>query len=92
MSIDNKSTQNWWISHLMAFGMGIAVGHNWNLDELNAYRSSHETWSSKIRRQATRAAMAIASMAAVVIILRININRNHHAITVELPVSESSKS
>jgi hypothetical protein len=88
-----KSLQSWLISHLTAFGIGIAVGHSWNLDELNAYRSSHETWSSKIRRKATQVTMAIASMAVVVIILRINFISSHRtSAAVPLPISESPKS
>ena len=58
------------VTHLMVFGAGVFVGHSLNADELHAYRSSHESFGSKVRRRVTYGSMALASVAIIVLAIR----------------------
>jgi alpha-tubulin suppressor-like RCC1 family protein len=58
------------VTHIVIFGAGMLVGKGLNEDELNAYRSANETWGTKLRRQATKISLGVASLAVVVIAAR----------------------
>lgn len=47
-------------SHFVIFSVGVAVGISVNANELNAYRSNNETFSSKLRRYTVNASLGIA--------------------------------
>ena len=48
------------VSHLVVFAAGVAVGKGMDADELNAYRSAHESTFDKIRRKAGHITMGLA--------------------------------
>lgn len=62
--------RNLLVTHLVVFGAGVVVGKGWNDDELNAYRSANETWGTKLRRQATKIALGVASVTVVIVATR----------------------
>ena len=61
------------ISHGMIFMGGIVVGKFINQDELELYRSIHETNTSKLRRHITTAVFSIASLGTIYMIIRLSI-------------------
>lgn len=57
-------------THLLAFGAGVVVGKSWNAEELDAYRTANETWSTKLRKGATKVSVGVAAVAVVVLAAR----------------------
>ena len=62
------------ITHGMIFMGGIVVGKFINQDELELYRSIHETNTSKLRRHVTTAAFSIVSLGTIYMIIRLSIS------------------
>jgi hypothetical protein len=58
------------VTHLIVFGAGLVVGKNLNADELNAYRTAHETWGSKMKRSFVHVSIGVASVAVVILVVR----------------------
>jgi hypothetical protein len=71
------------LSHSVVFIGGCVLGKLINQDELETYRSIHESGISKFRRNATTAAFAIITVGTVYMVVRIT-TRSSPAITREV--------
>ena len=59
------------LSHSVVFIGGCVLGKMINQDELETYRSIHESGITKFRRHATTAAFAILSVGTVYLVVRV---------------------
>jgi Ni/Fe-hydrogenase subunit HybB-like protein len=59
------------VSHTIFFVAGFAAGKLIDRDELEIYRSIHETGFTKFRRTAERVALGILALGTVIIAVRI---------------------
>ena len=71
------STRTILLSHSIVFIGGCVFGKMINQDELETYRSIHESGITKFRRNATAAAFAILSIGTLYFVVRIATNSNN---------------
>ena len=64
------STRALFFSHGVVFIGGFALGKMINQDELEAYRSIHESSVTKFRRNATTVAFSVLAMGTLYIVIR----------------------
>lgn len=57
-------------SHAIVFAAGLYVGKKMDEDELSLYRSSHESWATRVKRQASTVAVGIVALGTFAVIMR----------------------
>ena len=57
-------------SHLVIFAAGFYVGKKIDEDELSLYRGSHESWPTRLKRQASTVGVGVVALGTLVIVMR----------------------